>query len=297
MKKVLYFMLLSILFVGSIFATDTGYDQVKVNDSWKDKVKVKLIDNKDATYSYVNRDYNSLVALGNFSNKSVLNAYGKLTTTGAVTNHIIWEDGDLYIPTANTQPSIVSTSANDTVGGTGMNSVHVHYLDGNFTDADEVVDLNGTNPVQMIATDVRFIQCMHLEQVGSLKSAAGDISAYDTNGTLSYIKTGAVRCSSASRMVPAGKTLLVKFIVASSTSATADTTTNVSIGSTYFEGHSYKTENIIIPQANLGYQNNSFGAELGIPFIVPEKEVFSATTTSNKAGTISLTWMGILEDN
>lgn len=51
----LKYILLSVLFFSGLFGADTSYDQVLINDGWKDKAKVKLIDNNDTTYSLSTR--------------------------------------------------------------------------------------------------------------------------------------------------------------------------------------------------------------------------------------------------
>lgn len=51
----LKYILLSVLLFSGLFGADTAYDQVLINDGWKDKAKVKLIDNNDTTYSLSTR--------------------------------------------------------------------------------------------------------------------------------------------------------------------------------------------------------------------------------------------------
>lgn len=51
----LKYILLSVLFFSGLFGADTTYDQVLINDGWKDKAKVRLIDNNDTTYSLSTR--------------------------------------------------------------------------------------------------------------------------------------------------------------------------------------------------------------------------------------------------
>lgn len=50
MKFFRFLLLIGLLFSG-LFGVDTAYDQVLKNDSWKEKAKIKLIDNTDDTYS------------------------------------------------------------------------------------------------------------------------------------------------------------------------------------------------------------------------------------------------------
>jgi len=49
--KMFRYILLSLLLFSGLFGADTTYDQVLENDSWKDKAKVRLVDNGDGTHS------------------------------------------------------------------------------------------------------------------------------------------------------------------------------------------------------------------------------------------------------
>lgn len=70
----------------------------------------------------------------------------------------------------------VSSSANDTLAGTGIQKIHIHYLDSNYVSHEEIVNMNGTTPANTVATDIFRINSMHATQVGSLEVSAGNIS-------------------------------------------------------------------------------------------------------------------------
>lgn len=79
--------------------------------------------------------------------------------------------------TANAQRSIVSSSANDTAAGTGARTVTLEYFTvtgtGPFT---ETITLNGTTPVNTVATDICYIEHLNVATVGSTGSNVGTIS-------------------------------------------------------------------------------------------------------------------------
>lgn len=136
-------------------------------------------------------------------------------TTGDVTTAVIAEvavRATAYTEqAANAQRSIVSTSAADAAAGTGVRSVKVTYLDalgaGPFT---ETLTMNGTTPVNFIATNVCFIEKMEVETVGSGGVAAGTVNLKEAAGgggaTIGSIAAGNLQTFWAHHYVPVGKT-------------------------------------------------------------------------------------------
>jgi hypothetical protein len=79
--------------------------------------------------------------------------------------------------TSNAQRSLVSSSASDAAAGTGARTVRVTYLtSAGVGPLSEVVTLNGTAAVNMIATDVCFVEKIEVVTVGSGGTNAGTIS-------------------------------------------------------------------------------------------------------------------------
>ena len=69
-------------------------------------------------------------------------------------------------PSGGEQMAVTSTSASDTVAGSGVNSVLIDYLDASGTEGTEEVFLNGVTPVSLSETNVRFVQCFHTNTAG-----------------------------------------------------------------------------------------------------------------------------------
>jgi len=87
-----------------------------------------------------------------------------------------------YIAQASAvQRSINSTSANDTSAGTGARTVRVFFFDGSVNGPNtEDVTLNGTTAVNMVATNVQYIEKIQVLTVGSVGSNVGTIQLWTT---------------------------------------------------------------------------------------------------------------------
>lgn len=121
------------------------------------------------------------------------------------------------IPTpaaAGEQMTVVSESqADNGTTATGILTVLIHYLDAAGDAQIETVTLDGTTPVDTVATDMRFIQAIHSATVGSGGVADGHIKIYKT-GTVglvySMIAAGGNMSLVPHRMVPLGKSCYVR---------------------------------------------------------------------------------------
>lgn len=102
-----------------------------------------------------------------------------------------------------------STSTNDTSAGTGARSVEIYYLDASGNELDVEVTLNGTSDVAVAAlTNCTFIQYMYVKTKGTLPTADGTITLYNTAKTIKYeqITAGGNQSLSARYMIPTGYT-------------------------------------------------------------------------------------------
>jgi len=249
------------------------------------------------------RDFLLDVSRGFVDGAEPFYGYGRITTTGAASG-VLWPDGTFETPVIGGEPfEIVSTSAQDGVNGTGIQSVHVHYLDLNLDAQERIVTLNGLTAVSSATLnppipDCRFVQCMHIETFGSGKAAAGDIYLRRIGGdaqNFAMIALGKVRCASSVRMVPRGKRLIITGAVASSTSGTAAASCRVELAASMIDSHNYVYPSVFIPMAGIGFQDNGFGMNMAPLAAVPEGVLVGLTFTIDKAGTISGSWFGFLE--
>jgi len=119
----------------------------------------------------------------------------------------ITETGNLVIPNpAGVGLEIVSSSPNDAAGGTGIQSLEIHYLDDSGVEQFEVKTLDGTTPVLTTALNFTAIQYMHTKTVGSGGVAAGTITLRNIGGAGSdfeVISAGGNQSLSARFTIPA----------------------------------------------------------------------------------------------
>ena len=237
------------------------------------------------------------IARGNVTGSRPFSAYGERVVGAGEVNRVVWPNGVFTIPDiAGVQMTVVSTSADDDEAGTNARVVEIHYLDINLNEQEEHVTLQGLTPVVTAATDIRFINCMHVHEWGTDPSAAGDITAYVGATTYSQIAAGDTRCSSSARMVPKGKRLFVAGMVAGATSGTAAAKVKVRIASSAFEEHNYTYPLTLIPGGAVGLQDNSVTFNQPIPLPVPAGAVVAMTVTADKAADVTASWFGWIED-
>lgn len=230
-------------------------------------------------------------------------SFGQLIAGAGVTDHLLWPSAggvNLTVPPSpGIQVTLVSTDAQDDKdGGTGIRSVHMHYLDGNLNSQSEEIELEGLTPVTSIAEDVRFVQCLHVETYGSQKKAAGNITVKNGAGseTYSIIAAGRRRCESSARRVPANKLLVITGLYGGIGSGTAATKGTISLSMTYIEGHDYTEQSILIPQAAITLQDSSVTMSMPMPFPVPAGVVVGMEATTDKGATINGGFFGWIED-
>lgn len=246
--------------------------------------------------SYIPNENLANISRGRITGSTPFNGYGKKVTVGADSG-VIWPNGAFVFPAAaGVQMAVVSTSANDAAAGTGIRTLDIHYLDANLAEQTETVTLNGTTPVNTVATNIRFIQCMHMVTFGSGKAAAGNISATNGGNTHSYIATGEVRCTSSVRMVPAGKRLIVNGLYAGSASGSAAAVAIIHAATPTFEGHDFTTSSVFIPVATAPFQDTSGGMNLPCPLAFTAGQSFGLTFSVDKAATVAGQWFGWLEN-
>lgn len=239
------------------------------------------------------------ISRGKIEGAFSFSSYGKRTTSGAESG-VIWANGAWLAPPAvGVRLSIVSTSASDGVGGTGIRSLEIHYLDANLYLQHETIVLNGVTPVLTVATNIRFIQCGRMITYGTGKAAAGIITFKDsiTAQTYNQISVGENRCSSSARMVPKSKRLVITGLVGSSISGSAQTSALLSIATSNFEGHDLSADSVLTPLATIGVQDGSQAMTMETPLIFTEGAIIAMTYSVDKAAIVTGTYFGWLENN
>ena len=227
-----------------------------------------------------------------------VSVYGKMSTTGAVTNRIVAPyTVNNYIPVPDAvQMTIVSTSAEDAAGGTGVTKIRIHYLDDTLTPQYEDVIPQGLTPVTTVATDIRFINLIHAVTVGSTKAAVGNVSVTHNSITYGYLGALDTRSSEAIYRVPAGKRLMISGMYAGSSSGTAASSTMVEIFTTQIDSIDLTSNGVFFHHAGVRIQDSSQVVALESPFPVSAGGVAGFTATDDKGADITAGFFGWLEN-
>lgn len=240
-------------------------------------------------------------AYGGFRNRNRkrFSSYGELETSGGVTNHLIWPNGpDLNVPdqTTGVQMTFESTSANDDKdAGTGARGIEIHYLDVNLNQREELILLEGITPVLTTATDIRFINEMHIQTYGSLKQTAGVVTAKNAGITFGHIAANKIRNSSSARMVPKDYHLRISAMYGGSVSGTSAAKAIVRFFATVLEGHDHTEAGLMIPYAAVGSQDTSLSINSIPTFPFGEGLIVGFQCDTDKAAIITAGFFGELE--
>ena len=242
--------------------------------------------------------YESEVARGKIAGARPFYSFGEIITGGAVTDHMVWPMAGtpaLTVPTG-IQMNISSTSVNDASAGTGIRTVKIHYLDTLLNEQNEVVTMNGTSAVNTVATDIKFVNSMHIMSGGTSKDADGVISLKNGAVTYAQILTNKRRCSSSVRRVPKGKRLMITSLYGASSSGTATTSAIVRLVTTGVNDDDFTSDSITFPHAGIAIQDTSATMSLIMPFPVEEGQVVGLEVTTDKSAMVDAGFMGWIED-
>lgn len=116
---------------------------------------------------------------------------------GDVAEYLDTSQAELNIVSPVTQYYAVSTSAQDSTAGTGVNTLRITYLDVNGLEQIGTVTLTGLTPVALpfFMSYVQFMETEH--SAVELRTAVGNISITSTNGA-------ATTATTVERIVPSG---------------------------------------------------------------------------------------------
>lgn len=220
-------------------------------------------------------DRNSLGIIGNLNHgptdRQLVQVFGR----NLVVNNTLEDAWDgptsLYVfPTTPIQMRVVSSSVNDTLAGTGTQKLEIHYLDTDYLEQTEIVNMNGTTPVNTVATNILRINRVHTKQIGTNGTPVGNISVTNTAGTVTYgyLTAGLNIARQAIYTVPAGKTLYVTKWQASSGS-TGNHFCQTVLRATSEYG--VRLPGVFLVQDEVGTQNGAIEIDYAIPLVMPEK--------------------------
>jgi hypothetical protein len=200
-------------------------------------------------------------------------AWSKTGYNGDVgtTEEDMWPVGGSYVfPAAAIQMEVVSSSANDDAAGTGIQSVRIDYLDNNYLEAFEVVDMSGLVANTTVAVNILRVNGFRAQTAGTGAKAAGNITLRTAGGgtTYSYIPAGYTRARNVQYTVPADKSLYVTSI-AFSAAATKDVMFTTRANYNNLTGVTQLS--FFLPYSEVVLDNQAYAKELELPTVLPPK--------------------------
>jgi hypothetical protein len=245
------------------------------------------------------------IARGRMEGAQPVAVTGTITTSGAVTDIMVWPGSTVkdpsVAPVEGVQMTLVSTSAQDGPAGTGIRTLRFNYLDADLNPQSEIVALNGTTPVVTVATNVRWVGDLTGLTFGSEKHAVGNITV--TNGGTRYklLDLEARATRSTAFRVPAGKRLIVHSIFAGACSGTAAAKVQVSlvasvIGNLDGTVDRFEDVGLLFRQGTIELQDNTTTLADGALAALPPGSILGFRVTTDKGATVSAGFYGWLED-
>lgn len=249
-------------------------------------------------------DYRTAIGLGKVTGHRVFRATGRREALSAiVTGDDIWNGTatSLVYPNQTTgeQFSFISTSANDTAAGTGVQQIEIHGIRLGGIEGHETITLNGNvAAVNSTITDWIFAQYQHTSRIptdaiGTV--ANGDITCYRTGDAARVylvIKAGGNVSLNAQRMIPTDYNFYCEYIMAT---ATSQKPISVRLRATCdFEG--VLTPGIFIFNEVFELDGSGIYMNQNIPRKFPPGCIIKATAYSTQAGgTAAVSYGGWLE--
>jgi hypothetical protein len=196
---------------------------------------MKIYDETTATYKgmkfvdgkprFSDMPYLYDVADGNISGHTPYVKLGYNDNVGS-TEEDIWTQSSVYpwIAAPGIALEVVSSDANDTVAGSGVQKVRVGYLDADYSSQSQILSMNGTTPVPLTDTTILRVNSIRATQVGVNGVAAGTITCRLVGGAATIYRSivaGFTRGRILTYTVPLGQTLYITSIAISSGHTTA----------------------------------------------------------------------------
>ncbi len=202
----------------------------------------------------------------------------------------IWTVGGEYVwPVAAQQMELVSSGAQDTAAGSGIQQVQVFYLDASFVEKSVIITLAGAAPVPTVVADIYRVQTVHAYRFGANCVAAGNIDIRTLGGGTVYgrIATGNTRSRDCRWTVPAGKCVFVSSVTLSTGSAATNKNVLFTTRATFDSNNGrILPVNCFMPYSEILLQDATFRRELSRPTTFPAGVDLKVSAVSDSAGAI-----------
>lgn len=201
-------------------------------------------------------------------------------------------------PDVGEQMQVVSTSASDTSDGTGARQVELHYIDANGNQQSETIIMNGITPVLTAATNIRFVQELHVVSAGTNLLAVGTITISKAGApatVYTQISPGTNASLNTARMVPVNKVLLITGFNATGGAAAGGKSADARLRATVH--HGTLLARLFQFQDNILVFNSGQVRPYEKPIVVPAFGIVKITSYAAGAGAdVQAGWEGFLVD-
>lgn len=247
---------------------------------------------------------NNDIARGNVQGARSFSSFGSASLQNSGTKIVVSTNATFPDPLiSGVQFAFRSTSGNDFDNGSiGIRSIEIHYLDNELAEQSEIISLTGASLVNSVATDIRFINDMHVYTFGSGTAsigkghAQGNITA-EYQGTV-YAKIGINQRlqKSSARMVPKGKRLFVADTTVGSTSGTADARCTFTLVASHYNSKLFDNPFLFLPYNAISTQDNSVLFTWPVPLQFQTGTVVALEVSHDKTCTVEAAFHGWIED-
>lgn len=246
---------------------------------------------------------NNDIGRGNVQGAKYFSSFGSASVQGAGSKRIVSTQASFPDPlTSGTQFAFRSTSGNDIANGIGIRSIEIHYLDNELEEQSEIITMAGASLVTSVATDIRFINEMHVYTFGS---GSGSIGRGHAQGIITALAFGVVRSTiminqrlqkSSARMVPKGKRLFVADTTVGSSSGSADARCTFTLVASEYNSKLFDDPFLFIPYNAMSTQDSSVLFTLPVPLQFSEGTVVAFEVSHDKTCTVEAAFHGWIED-
>jgi hypothetical protein len=225
------------------------------------------------------------IAEGNVTDHTTFAKLGYNAAIGATEEDIITQGGVYpWIAAGGIALEVVSDAAADSLALTGVQKVKVTYLDTDYSEQSQIINMNGVTPVALTDTSILRVNSIRATQVGTGMMAAGNITCRLVGGAATVYRqmsAGFTRGRGLTYTVPLGKTLYITSIAISSSAAEAGKATVRWIGRAQVDDTAPTVKIAFFqPFFEILTQDDSFYREFEIPIKVPATADVKVSATS-----------------
>lgn len=236
------------------------------------------------------RTFLEKIALGGAVGASGFSQLGYNADVGT-NSETVWAVGGEYVwPAIAQQMEVVSSGAQDTAAGTGIQQVCFHYLDASFVEKEVILTMAGAVAVPTVVADIYRVQQIFAYRFGGNFVAAGNIDVRMIGAPATIfgrISLGNTRSRDCRLTVPAGKIACISSITLSTGSAAAGKNVLFTTRGTYndLDARGLPANNFM-PYTEILLQDGAFRRPFDRPTRFPAGVDLKISALSDSAGAI-----------